>query len=83
MKRSRILSRKWVVMGMSKLWCLYNQYGFDLFLDLVYDSMHINPLCFLKNYVVNLKDECDGRGPKLKIALREGTNNKPSYFKGL
>lgn len=36
---------------------------------LVYDSMQIFPLSL-------------GRGPKLEIALREGTKNKPSYFKG-
>ncbi len=63
---------------MSKLWCLYNLYGFDLFLDLaVHDSMHILPLCLLKMYVANLKDECHGQGPKLNITLKEVTKNKP------
>ncbi len=57
---------------MSKLWHLYNLYGFDLFLNLVvHDSMHILLLCLFKMCVANLKEVYHGQGPKLNITLRE------------
>jgi hypothetical protein len=58
---------------------LYNLYGFDLSLDLVYDSMHILPLSLEK---ICCKFERWVSWARSKNALREGTKNKPSYFKG-
>jgi hypothetical protein len=61
---------------------VYNLYGFDLSLDLVYDFMHILPLFIFKKYIANLKDGCHGKGLKLEATLKEVTKNKPLDFKG-
>lgn len=70
--------REICVTGVSKLWRLYYLYGFDLSLDLVYDVMHILPLCIFKKYILKLKEDCNSRSIQLEKALEEVTRHRPS-----
>lgn len=47
-------------------------------LDLVYDVMHILPLCLFKKYTSKLKEECQSKGNVLEKALEEVTAHRPS-----
>jgi hypothetical protein len=66
---------------MSKLWCLYNLYGFDLSLDLVYDSMHILPF-FLEKICCKFERWVSWVRSKIRNCIDGRDKKKPSYFKG-
>jgi hypothetical protein len=74
----KVDSRQMYITGVSKLWRLYYLYEFDLSLDLVYDVMHILPLCLFKKYVCRLKEECHSRSSILEKALMEVSVHRPS-----
>jgi hypothetical protein len=61
----------------SKLWSSYFVYGFNLLLDLVYDVMHILPLCLFKKFVAKLKENCQKRKAKLSKALKKVAKRRP------
>lgn len=74
----KVDSRRMCITGVSKLWRLYYLYEFNISLDLVYDVMHILPLCILKKYVCKLKEECHSRGDILEKALVEVSAYRPT-----
>ena len=70
--------RNTIITTYSKLWRLYDMYGFDLSLDLVYDSMHILPLNLFKNFVEQLMNE--GRAVSVDNSLNELRNHHPQQL---
>jgi len=70
--------RQICVTSVSKLWHLYYLYEFDLSLGLVYDVMHILPLCIFKKYGLKIKEDCHSRIILLEKALVQVTGHKPS-----
>jgi hypothetical protein len=72
------IDRNRCVIAKSWLWRLFKLYKFDLSCDLVYDCMHILPLCIFKKYVKFFKDACHGQEADLKTALVEITSKRPS-----
>jgi hypothetical protein len=67
--------RGYNITSFSKLWRLYFLYGFDISLDLVYDSMHILPLNIFKSFVEHLVQR--GLAREMDVALGEITNSRP------
>jgi hypothetical protein len=62
----------------SKLWRLYDICGFDLDLDLVYNSMHILPLNLFKGFLEQSISE--GRAADVDRALNEISTHRPKQL---
>lgn len=75
---SNRLRRDHNITSFSKLWRLYFLYGFDLSLDLVYDTMHILPLNIFKSFVEHLVQR--GLARQIDVALREITIYRPKQL---
>lgn len=80
-------SREGGISSYSRLWRLYELYGFDLSRDLVYDVMHILPLCIFKKYIESFAKSLvpTNQKParqKFELALKEATKSRPLAMEG-
>jgi hypothetical protein len=75
LRRTGCTTRQNNVTTYSKLWRLYDLYGFNLSVDVVYDSMHILPLNIFKSFVDHMIHL--GRAEDLDTAINEITEYRP------